>query len=117
MRTTLNWNYIPSWAQWAFRTYREASRYQMLRGPTLPVNHDMLELDRLEYIADRLSRRLLAAFTELSMMSDIPTALKWIISESNKGWLMFSIISCEEYLWQTVLLSPALKICPFTLQK
>ena len=38
MRTTLDWNYIPSWAQWAFRTRREASRYQMLRGPMLPLS-------------------------------------------------------------------------------
>lgn len=39
---------------------------------------------RLEYIEDRLSRRSLAAFTELSMMSDIPAAFKWIISDSKK---------------------------------
>ena len=49
----------------------------------------ILRAYRLEYIEDRLSKRSFAAFTELSMMSDIPKALKWIISESNEAFQCF----------------------------
>ena len=63
--------------------------------------HAILRTYRLEYIEDRLSRSSLAAFTELSTMSDIPATFKWIISDSNKK--MFLLLHVRNILTNCIL--------------